>query len=102
SDAYLLRDESSRLGDRGGGRGPRLPRCLCHLVRAVMAAPKAAPVFELEAIGSGKSTLLKLLDGLYAPTSGTMRIFGEAVEVMADDQEDTHTFHRRVGLVFQD
>ena len=97
-----------------------------------MAAPKAAPVFELEDIcytynrrqvalegitltiregeriallganGSGKSTLLKLLDGLYAPTSGTMRIFGEAVEVMADDQEDTHTFHRRVGLVFQD
>jgi cobalt/nickel transport system ATP-binding protein len=56
----------------------------------------------LGANGSGKSTLLKLLDGLYPPSSGRMRLFGEDIKVLSDDQDETHTFHRRVGLVFQD
>jgi cobalt/nickel transport system ATP-binding protein len=56
----------------------------------------------LGANGSGKSTLLKLMDGLYQPSGGSLKVFGEAVENIAHDVEATHRFHRRIGLVFQD
>ncbi len=53
--------------------------------------------------GSGKSTLLKLLDGLYFPTSGVVRAFGQALTEQAfRDDEFNFAFRRRVGLVFQD
>ncbi len=55
----------------------------------------------LGANGSGKSTLLKLLDGIVAPSSGTMRALGLDVAAVADGQ-DAFRFHREVGLVFQD
>ncbi len=56
----------------------------------------------LGANGSGKSTLLKLLDGLYPPNGGTMRVFGEKIENIDRDVEAGHRFHQRIGLVFQD
>jgi cobalt/nickel transport system ATP-binding protein len=52
--------------------------------------------------GCGKSTLLKLLDGLYLPTIGSMRVLGEDVRRIDDNLDDGHRFHREVGLVFQD
>jgi cobalt/nickel transport system ATP-binding protein len=55
----------------------------------------------LGANGSGKSTLLKLLDGIIAPTAGTMRALGRDVAAVADGM-DSFRFHREVGLVFQD
>ncbi len=55
----------------------------------------------LGANGSGKSTLLKLLDGIAAPTGGTMRAMGRDVAAVADGR-DAFRFHREVGLVFQD
>ncbi|MBX5456977.1 MAG: ABC transporter ATP-binding protein [Thermogemmatispora sp.] len=55
----------------------------------------------LGANGSGKSTLLKLLDGLLAPEEGSMRALGRDIKAVAAGQE-TFTFHRQVGLVFQD
>ncbi len=55
----------------------------------------------LGANGSGKSTLLKLLDGIIAPSAGTMRALGRDVAAVADGQ-DSFRFHREVGLVFQD
>jgi cobalt/nickel transport system ATP-binding protein len=55
----------------------------------------------LGANGSGKSTLLKLLDGIVAPSAGTMRALGCDVAAVAAGQE-AFTFHRQVGLVFQD
>ncbi len=55
----------------------------------------------LGANGSGKSTLLKLLDGIIAPSSGTMRALGRDVATVAAGQ-DAFRFHREVGLVFQD
>jgi cobalt/nickel transport system ATP-binding protein len=55
----------------------------------------------LGANGSGKSTLLKLLDGIYAPTAGTMRALGSDIKAVAAG-EDAFRFHREVGLVFQD
>lgn len=56
----------------------------------------------LGANGCGKSTLLKLLDGLFTPTSGRLRVFDEDVQAVEADQEAAHRFHRRIGLVFQD
>jgi cobalt/nickel transport system ATP-binding protein len=56
----------------------------------------------LGANGCGKSTLLKLLDGLYLPTSGSMRVFGEDVRAVDGDAGLGHRFHAQVGLVFQD
>ena len=59
-------------------------------------------VVVLGANGCGKSTLLKLLDGLYKPNQGRMHILGQPVETVLNDLQDTYTFHRQVGLVFQD
>ncbi len=55
----------------------------------------------LGANGSGKSTLLKLLDGIIAPSDGTMRALGSDVAAVAAGV-DAFRFHREVGLVFQD
>ena len=55
----------------------------------------------LGANGSGKSTLLKLLDGVIAPGGGSLRALGRDVAAVAEGQ-DSFSFHREVGLVFQD
>ncbi len=53
--------------------------------------------------GSGKSTLLKLLDGLYFPTTGSLRYCGQPLtEAALQDEDFNFDFRRRVGLVFQD
>ena len=50
--------------------------------------------------GSGKSTLLYLLGTLDNPTSGTIRINGQKVTAMSEEQQDD--FRRdRIGFVFQ-
>jgi len=57
----------------------------------------------LGANGSGKSTLLKLLDGLYFPSQGTIRAFGQILsEASFRNEAFNFAFRRRVGLVFQD
>jgi cobalt/nickel transport system ATP-binding protein len=51
---------------------------------------------------SGKSTLLCLLDGLYFPTSGEVRAFGETLtEKLLSGGEFAREFRKRVGFVFQ-
>ncbi len=52
--------------------------------------------------GSGKTTLLKLLDGLYFPTKGEIRAFGEPLtEKRFQDETGAFAFRSRVGLLFQ-
>ncbi len=47
--------------------------------------------------GSGKSTLAKLLNGLFVPTSGTVKIDG----LDTSDEANTFEIRKRVGMVFQ-
>ncbi len=50
--------------------------------------------------GSGKSTLLNLIGGIDRPTAGTVRVGGDAIEGMTENQLATWR-GRTVGLVFQ-
>ncbi len=58
-------------------------------------------VVLLGANGCGKSTLLKLLDGIYTPSEGVMRVLGRDIQAITTGEDAFH-FHREVGLVFQD
>lgn len=50
--------------------------------------------------GSGKSILLKLAIGLLRPDSGRIRVLGE--EVTAMSEEELFALRRRVGIIFQE
>jgi phospholipid/cholesterol/gamma-HCH transport system ATP-binding protein len=50
--------------------------------------------------GSGKSTILKLALGLIKPDSGRIRLLGEEINEMSEDQ--LFELRRRVGIVFQE
>ena len=50
--------------------------------------------------GVGKSVLLKLADGLLKPDSGSIRIFGEEITTM--QEQDLFKMRAHVGIVFQE
>ena len=50
--------------------------------------------------GSGKSTLLNLVGGLDRPTSGQVRIDGEALDDLSDD-DLTRVRRDKIGFIFQ-
>lgn len=50
--------------------------------------------------GGGKSVLLKLINGLMLPDSGSIKVFGQEVTTMS--QDDLFAMRRRVGMVFQE
>ncbi len=50
--------------------------------------------------GSGKSTILKLALGLLKPDSGRIRLLGEEITQMSEDQ--LFVLRQRVGIVFQE
>jgi ABC-type lipoprotein export system ATPase subunit len=50
--------------------------------------------------GSGKSSLMQLLGCLDTPTEGQMRVFGENVTTMSDD-DLAHLRCEKIGFVFQ-
>jgi phospholipid/cholesterol/gamma-HCH transport system ATP-binding protein len=50
--------------------------------------------------GCGKSVLMKLANGLLAPDSGSIRIFGEEITTMPE--RDMYAMRARIGMVFQE
>ncbi len=50
--------------------------------------------------GTGKSVLLKLVDGLIRPDSGIIRVFGQEIQTMPE--QDLLQFRSRIGMVFQE
>lgn len=83
--------------DRAGVRvvvdGRPEPRTLLEPVSLTLAERH---IGVIGANGSGKSTLLRMLNGLVAPTSGTVAVAG------ADTVRDVRAVRRRVGFVFTD
>jgi putative ABC transport system ATP-binding protein len=73
-------------------------------VRALDAITVTIPKGELVSIigpsGSGKSTLLNLIGGLDRPTAGVVRIDGEALGGLTDDQL-TRVRRDKIGFIFQ-
>jgi len=79
-----------------GGDGSTL-RILCGLNLEVGSREAVAVV---GASGTGKSTLLHLLGALDRPTSGSIRIGGQELSSMADD-EIAEVRNRKIGFIFQ-
>ena len=50
--------------------------------------------------GTGKSVLMKLANGLLRPDSGAIRIFGNDITTMPED--DLYKLRARIGMVFQE
>ncbi len=62
--------------------------------------PAGSCTFVVGPSGSGKSTLLYLLAALDLPTSGTIRVAGQEITAMPEDDRDAYR-RNRVGFVFQ-
>lgn len=68
---------------------------------SVTFSVKQGEVFGLAGeTGSGKSTIARTLLGIYAKTSGSVRLLGE--EVRFDRKKDIARLRRNVAIVFQD
>jgi len=50
--------------------------------------------------GCGKSVLMKLANGLLSPDSGTIKVFGETITSMSEQQ--MYKLRERIGMVFQE
>jgi phospholipid/cholesterol/gamma-HCH transport system ATP-binding protein len=64
------------------------------------AVARGETLILLGPAGCGKSVLLKLCNGLLAPDSGAVRIFGK--EISALPRRERYTLRERIGMVFQE
>jgi putative ABC transport system ATP-binding protein len=72
-----------------------------HALRGVsFQVPRGACAFIVGPSGSGKSTLLTLLGALDLPTSGQIRVEGQELSAMSEDEQDAFR-HDHVGFIFQ-
>ncbi len=77
------------------------PEGTLAILRDVSLAVHTGESFAIVgASGSGKTTLLGLLAGLDLPTSGSIRVDGQALETM-DEEARADLRRRLVGFVFQ-
>jgi biotin transport system ATP-binding protein len=73
--------------------GRTAPKTLLHPLSLTLSERR---IGVIGANGSGKSTLLRMLNGLVAPSSGTVTVSG------ADTVRDVRAVRRQVGFVFTD
>jgi putative ABC transport system ATP-binding protein len=74
---------------------------LVHALRGIdLDIPRGQFTAVMGPSGSGKSTLMHILAGLDRPTSGSVRIEGEEITAMGD-QELTLLRRRHIGFIFQ-
>ena len=79
----------------------RLGQEIIHALRGVsIEIPRGQFAAIMGASGSGKTTLLHLIGGLDLCDSGDVRIAGEQINAMSDEQR-TLFRRRRLGIVFQ-
>jgi osmoprotectant transport system ATP-binding protein len=62
-----------------------------------LSVPSRAFVALVGGSGSGKTTLLKTINRLITPDSGSVRVGGEAADLL-----EPHVLRRRIGYVFQE
>jgi putative ABC transport system ATP-binding protein len=72
----------------------------CALDDVSLELPPASFVAVVGASGSGKSTLVNMIAGLDRPTSGSVRVDGNAIEGLSEDELALWR-GRHVGVVFQ-
>jgi putative ABC transport system ATP-binding protein len=65
-----------------------------------LAIPRGEMVSIIGPSGSGKSTLLNMIGGLDRPTSGEVRVDGDALSGLSDD-DLTRVRRDKIGFIFQ-
>src|SRR5918911_4541009 len=75
-------------------------RDVIALADVTVSIPRGEMVSIVGPSGSGKSTLLNLIGGLDRPTSGEIRIDGQAVASLSDD-DLTRLRRDKIGFIFQ-
>jgi putative ABC transport system ATP-binding protein len=75
-------------------------RHVIALDKVSLAIPRGDMVSIIGPSGSGKSTLLNLVGGLDRPTSGEVRVDGEALGGLSDDGL-TRVRRDKIGFIFQ-
>lgn len=87
--------DGARSGTGGRGRSAAAPPVITLLGPVTCTLPERR-IAVVGANGSGKSTFARLLNGLTAPASGTVRVDG------LDTVRDGTAVRRRVGFLFTD
>jgi putative ABC transport system ATP-binding protein len=75
-------------------------RHVTALHEVTLSIPRGEMISIIGASGSGKSTLLNLVGGLDRPTSGEVRVDGEALAGLTDDGL-TRVRRDKIGFIFQ-
>jgi putative ABC transport system ATP-binding protein len=75
-------------------------RQVTALHEVTLTIPRGEMVSIIGPSGSGKSTLLNLIGGLDRPTAGEVRVDGEALGGLTDD-ELTRVRRDKIGFIFQ-
>jgi phospholipid/cholesterol/gamma-HCH transport system ATP-binding protein len=64
-----------------------------------LSIPRGRVVAIMGGSGCGKTTLLRLIGGALRPTSGEVRVFGDPVSRMT--QDELYALRRKLGMLFQ-